>query len=77
VRISQQDIIVAVDLLLRSRGHIAPKEFVTFRFKFGIVGDPEMTIVGDAPPDAGQVYIECSWEPLPNIVPITEGRKGE
>jgi len=75
MRLSQADIIVAVDLLLRQRGHIPPKEFVTFKFKFGIVGEPLMTVVGDPPPDVGNIYIECSWEPLQNVVPIGEGRK--
>lgn len=60
-RLSQKELLEAVQLYLRKRGDMS-QDFVRFRFKFGMVGEPTVTLVGDAIdlPDAGQVYLD--WE---------------
>ena len=70
-RLSQKDILEAIQLLLRARGEV-PETYGYFRYRFGLVGDPDITLVGDATklPDAGDVYIEWNFEPLPNVSAI-------
>lgn len=70
VRLNQSDIIEAVGLLLRKRSEVDGYGYL--RFKFGIVGDPQIMLIGDAceMPDAGDVYVDVSFEPLPNVESI-------
>lgn len=68
-RLSQADILEAVRLLLVARGELPENAYVVFRHRFGLVGDPMITLVGDATelPNAGDVYLDWGFEPLPNV----------
>lgn len=64
-RLTQADILEAVNLLLRSRGEI--KGVGYFRHRFGIIGNPQMILMGEPPPDAGKMYIDWHFTPLENV----------
>jgi hypothetical protein len=66
VRLNQEDILEAVALLLRKRDTILADKYGMLNFKFGMVGDPLITLVGDAVdnPAAGQVYIDVEFQEM-------------
>jgi hypothetical protein len=69
-KLNEQSIVEAVQSLLQRRGLIPTDGRVGyFRWKFGLVGEPQVMLVGDAcdDPNAGQVYIDWSFEPLDNV----------
>jgi len=74
-RLSQADILEAVNLLLRRRGEIPAEKFGSLQWKFGIVGNPVMTVVGEPPPDVGQIFLDWDFEPVENVVGINEAKK--
>lgn len=73
-RLSQADILEAVNLLLRKRG-VLPEKYVFFLHRFGIVGEPSMMMLGDVPKDAGQIYLDWDLEVLENVESISRARK--
>ncbi len=72
--LSQRDILEAINLLLRKRGEI-PDKYVYFKYKFGIVGDPIITLVGEPPIGAGDVYLDWDFESADNVINIRDGVK--
>ena len=66
-RLSQEDLLAAVNMYLRARGDIPKTTVGHFRHRFGIIGNPQMIIMGDPPPGAGQIYLEWHFTPLENV----------
>ena len=68
--LSQKELLDAVQMYLVWRGDITRDTVGMFKHRFGIVGEPVITLVGDAcdTPNAGHVYLEWDFEPLPNVV---------
>lgn len=76
IRLSERELIEAVQLYLREREDVPSKAVGFFRWRFGVVGEPMMTLLGDAVdlPDAGRVYLDWSFEETPNVALLPRKR---
>lgn len=77
-RLSQADLVEAVGLLLQERGEVPSDVVGALHFRFGMVGDPQITLVGDAVdlPHAGDIYMDWRWEETPNVALLPQkGRR--
>lgn len=66
-RLTQQELLSAVNMFLRARGDIPRTTVGHLRHRFGIIGNPQMVIMGDPPPNAGEIYLEWHFDPLENV----------
>ena len=75
--LSQADILEAIKMLLRERGELPSDCYGYFRYRFGMVGDPMITLVGDsvAMPNAGDLYLDWGFEPLQNVSALPTRKK--
>ncbi len=75
-RLSQGELLEAVELYLRKNGRIPPDRVGALRWRFGMIGEPEITLVGDAVdlPGAGNIYFEYSFEELSNVAMLPRRR---
>lgn len=75
-RLHQSDILEAIHLLLCKRG-VVPEgvDYGYLRWKFGIVGEPTMMMLGPEVPNMGHVYLDWSYEPLQNVKDIRRGSR--
>lgn len=68
-RLTQKEILSAINLWLRENNRIDPSRVGTLQYKFGIVGEPLIQLVGDncKTPNAGDVYFDWSFEEMKNV----------
>jgi hypothetical protein len=74
-RLSEDDLIEALDLLLRRRGEIPREGVGRLRWKFGIVGDPIFQFAGFPKDGDGRIYLDWDFEVLDNVAVLPRGRR--
>lgn len=76
-RLEEADLVEAVQLLLAKRRLTPSGKVGYFRWRFGLNGDPQIVLVGDAVdiPNAGKPHVVWSYELLDNVEMISKNAR--